>query len=170
MENWLLLHRPQATNSQPDWERTEKKHGRWEVRKVWLVSCDEEMQAYLQSKFGWPGVQACGWIVRYRKNLSSGKEEKTCSLWVAGAAFRWNLTAEQAAGLLRGHWGIENRIFYVRDVSMDEDRLSGRKIGYGLSNIRNIALNLLRTLAAPYVPDARRRLAARPDLGLPLLC
>ncbi len=126
------------------------------------------MQAYLEREFGWLGVQACGWIVRYRENLSSGKEEETCSLWVAGAAFRWNLTAKRAAALLRGHWGLENRIFYVRDVSMDEDRLSGRTIGYGLSNIRNIALNLLRTLDAPHVPDARHRLAARHDLGLPL--
>ncbi|MFN3742907.1 MAG: DUF4277 domain-containing protein, partial [Anaerolineales bacterium] len=25
------------------------------------------------------------------------------------------------AALLREHWGIENRVFYVRDVSMDED-------------------------------------------------
>ncbi|MFN3741974.1 MAG: hypothetical protein ACK4VW_04820, partial [Anaerolineales bacterium] len=121
MENWLLFQRPQATASRPDWEKTEKKHGRLEVRKLWLVPCDEDMQAYLQSEFGWPGVQACGWIMRYRKNLASGEEEETCSLWVAGAAFSWDLTAERAAALLRGHWGIENRVFYVRDVSMDED-------------------------------------------------
>lgn len=52
---------------------------------------------------------------------------------------------------------------------MDEDRLHGRKIGYGLSSIRNAALNLLRTLGCPFIPDARRHLATRKNLGLPLL-
>jgi len=92
------------------------------------------------------------------------------SFWLAGAAFSWKLSVSQAARLLRGHWSIENGVFYVRDVTMDEDRWPGRKIGYPLSNIRNAALNLLRTLAAPHNPDARRHLAARPDLGLPLIC
>ena len=52
---------------------------------------------------------------------------------------------------------------------MDEDHLHGRKIGYGLSSIRNAALNLLRSLGFPYIPDARRHIAARSDLGPPLL-
>lgn len=170
LEHWLRFHHPQGPVGPPDWEKTEKKHGRLEVRKVWLVECDEEMQAYLHDQFGWSGVQACGWIVRYRRHLATGKETQTCSLWVAGAAFLWRLTAQQAAALLREHRSIENRIFYVRDVTMDEDRLHGRKIGYALSNLRNLALNLLRSLGAPYLPEARRRFAARPDLGLPFLC
>lgn len=101
--------------------------------------------------------------------LSSGQVEEKTHIWIAGAAFQLTLTAEQAAALLRQHWEIENGVFYVRDVSMDEDRLHGRKIGYGLSGIRNAALNFLRTLGAPYIPDARRLLSARSDLGLALL-
>ncbi|WP_376791103.1 hypothetical protein [Thermoflexus sp.] len=64
---------------------------------------------------------------------------------------------------LRHHWGIENGVFYGRDVPMAEGRLHGRKIGDGLSRVRNAALNLLRTLSFPFIPDARRLLAARPD-------
>ncbi|MCD6289023.1 MAG: hypothetical protein J7M34_00865, partial [Anaerolineae bacterium] len=59
---------------------------------------------------------------------------------------------------------------YVRDVTMDEDRLHGRRIAAGLSGVRNVALNLLRHLVqAPYIPDARRTVAAMPDYGLHLL-
>lgn len=170
LESYLLFHRPLTSASQPDWQKTEKGHGRLEMRKLWLVACDPEMQAYLRNEFAWPSVQYCGWIERQRKNLSSGKEERQVSTWIAGAAFSWELSASLAAALLRGHWSIENGVFYVRDVTMDEDRGTGRKIGYHLSSIRNAALNLLRRLAAPYIPDARRRLAARPDLGLPLIC
>jgi len=52
---------------------------------------------------------------------------------------------------------------------MDADRLTGRKMGEVLSDIRNVALNLLRRLGTAYIPDARRRVAALPDFGLYLL-
>jgi len=91
-------------------------------------------------------------------------------VWIAGGALEWPLSAPQAAALLRGQWGIENGVFYVRDVTMDEDRLPGRQIAAGLSGVRNVALNLLRRLvAAPSIPSARRRVAAMPDYGLGLL-
>jgi len=170
IEEWLLLRRPAGMQSPPDWEEVEKGHGRLEERRLWIEPCEADMQEYLEESFAWPGVQWCGWIARRREVLSSGKVEEKVHVWIGGAHFVWALTAEQAAVYLRQHWGIENSVFYVRDVSMDEDRLHGRKIGYGLSSIRNAALNLLRTLGAPYIPDARRRLAARPDMGLSLIC
>ena len=127
------------------------------------------METYLRDSFGWPGVQWCGWIARRREALSSGKAEEQRHVWIGGASFAWALTAEQAARYLRRHWSVENGVFYVRDVSLDEDRLHGRKIGDGLSSVRNAALNLLRTLECPYIPDARRRLAARADMDLSLI-
>lgn len=169
IEEWLLLRRPAGLQTPPDWEEIEKGHGRLEKRRLWLEPCDAEMQRYLLESFGWPGVQWCGWIARRRKVLASGEVAEKVHVWIGGAYFAWALTAEQAAGYLRQHWGIENGVFYVRDVSMDEDRLSGRKIGHSLSGIRNGALNLLRRLGASYIPDARRHLAARPDMGLALL-
>ncbi len=169
LEAWLLFQEPQGTQAPPHWERTEKGHGRIEHRRLWLYPCEQDMQAYLWERFRWPGAQWCGWLYRRRILLASQKEKITTHVWLAGAAFTWPLAPAQAAELLRGHWGIENRVFYVRDVTMDEDRLHGRKIGYGLSSIRNAALNLLRSLGFPYIPDARRHLAARTDLGLPLL-
>ena len=30
--------------------------------------------------------------------------------------------------LWRSHWGIENRVFWVRDVTMDEDRSQVRSV------------------------------------------
>ena len=129
------------------------------------------MQAYLAETFGWPGVQWCGWIASRRRSLwASAWKEETRHVWIAGGAFEWPLSAPQAAALLRGQWGIENGVFYVRDVTMDEDRLHGRQIAAGLSGVRNVALNLLRRLvAAPSIPSARRRVAAMPDYGLGLL-
>jgi hypothetical protein len=129
------------------------------------------MRSYLAEAFGWPGVQWCGWIACRRRPLwASDWKEEAMHVWIAGGAFARPLSAPQAAALLRGKWGIENGVFYVRDVTMGEDRLHGRKIGAGWSGIRNAALNLLRRLVvAPSIPSARRKVAAMPDYGLSLL-
>ncbi len=82
--------------------------------------------------------------------------------------FDCSLSAAQAATCLRRHWSIENRVFCVRDVTMQEDRLHGRLIAPNLSSIRNAALNLLRTLPAADIPDARRFMAALSDPGFHL--
>ncbi len=48
--------------------------------------------------------------------------------------------------LSRGHWGIENRLFHVKDDSFGEDRhvLQSHAAGAVLSLLRTTALNLLR--------------------------
>ena len=81
----------------------------------------------------------------------------------------WQLSPQQALEGLRGHWEIENRLYWVRDVSFSEDRLPGRSIGPGLSVIRNLALNLLRALGYRFVVDGFRALSGRADRGFSLL-
>lgn len=46
----------------------------------------------------------------------------------------------------RGHWGIENELFHVKDDSFGEDRavLASRRSGSVMSLLRAAALNLLR--------------------------
>jgi len=55
--------------------------------------------------------------------------------------------AEIFAKHIRNHWGIENRLHWVKDVSMKEDQSKTAK-GHAAENIsilRNIAINLFRT-------------------------
>jgi hypothetical protein len=79
------------------------------------------------------------------------------------------LTPDDALARLQAHWTIENRVFRVRDVTDDEDRVHGRMIGHGLSSIRNGAITLLRQLDYRYIPDAHRAIAAQPALAFALL-
>jgi predicted transposase YbfD/YdcC len=51
---------------------------------------------------------------------------------------------DRLLALVRAHWGIENRLHHVRDVSMDEDRCRVRAGGRVLASIRNLALSLIR--------------------------
>ena len=70
-----------------------------------------------------------------------------------------SLTAEEAGparllALNRAHWGIENRLHYVRDVSMDEDRCRVRVGAQALAALRNLVIFLIRRSGAS-IPAAR---------------
>ena len=54
------------------------------------------------------------------------------------------LTAAQAAEIIRGHWDVENRLHYVRDVTLGEDASRIRRNPGIFALLRSFALNLLR--------------------------
>ena len=87
-----------------------------------------------------------------------------------------SLTREEAdAGrllsLVRGHWGIENRLHYVRDETLGEDRCRVRagRSAEVLAVVRNVAVHLLAGVDQPSAAAATRRFAVHPDETLPLL-
>jgi predicted transposase YbfD/YdcC len=71
----------------------------------------------------------------------------------------------------REHWGIENRLHYVRDETLGEDRCRVRT-GNGaqvLAAIRNACVHLLEGVKAVSKAAATRRLAAHPEEAVSLL-
>ena len=54
------------------------------------------------------------------------------------------LSAAHAAHAVRAHWGIENRLHYVRDVTLGEDASRIRHNPGLFALLRSFALNLLR--------------------------
>ena len=77
----------------------------------------------------------------------------------------------QLLALNRGHWCIENRLHYVRDMAYDEDRCRARNgaTPQALACLRNFAIGLLRLHRYPNVTAALRALAAQPAKVLALL-
>ena len=68
-----------------------------------------------------------------------------------------------------GYWAVENGLFRVHDVSYNEDRLHGRKLGSCLSSLRNIAISSIHRQGYSYIPDGWRDIASQRDHGLHLL-
>lgn len=91
------------------------------------------------------------------------------------------LTAKQLAMDARSHWGIENQLHWVLDVTFNEDASTVRtdNAPENISLLRKIALNLLRihredSTAKTSLKLLRKRIAWNPDLcakifGLKLL-
>lgn len=77
----------------------------------------------------------------------------------------------QLLQLVRGHWSIENRSHWVRDVTFDEDR-SQIRTQQGprmMAILRNLVIAILRLLGFASVPEGLRHFAQRPRLALNLL-
>ena len=73
--------------------------------------------------------------------------------------------------LVRGHWGIENRVHYVRDVTYDEDRHQAYT-GNGprtLATCRNLAISALRLHGHTNIAKATRHIARNTTRALTIL-
>lgn len=79
--------------------------------------------------------------------------------------------AGRLAELIRAHWKIENRLHYVRDVSLGEDacRVRTGSSPQVLAALRNTALHLFEGVDAPSKASAMRRFAAHPGEAIRLL-
>ena len=103
---------------------------------------------------------ASGLLRCARKDGVVSKQVRANGLWyyISSAP----LTAKAAAGAVRGHWGIENRLHRVLDVTFKED-LSRRRKGHGAKNIaviRRFSINLVRAAKDKHSIKLRRKLAA----------
>jgi len=74
----------------------------------------------------------------------------------------------QLAAIIRGHWGIEDRLHWVRDLDFDEDRsqirtAAGPRI---MASLRNLVITILRITGAASIAAALRYHARRPSMPL----
>ena len=92
-------------------------------------------------KNAWPGAKAIGTAVRLTENqdgtLSGDTRYFISSRYLSGQRF---------AQAVRGHWGIENSLHWVLDVTFDEDqsRTRNRHMADNLSWLRRFAISLLK--------------------------
>jgi hypothetical protein len=106
----------------------------------------------------------------FRPHKKSGKEHRQVVLGMTSLP-RSVCSAAELLPLLRGHWCIENRSHFVRDVTFGED---GSQVRVGnlpqvLAALRNAAIGLIRIAGWPNVAAARRYFAARPAEALQLM-
>ncbi len=111
-------------------------HGRIETRNV-MVSSDI---AWLQEHHDWPGLAAVGKVTRSRESKAKTTTETAYYL------LSTPLSAKRFGAVVRHHWGIENTLHWVLDVTMNEDQTRNRKDNgpENLALLRRLALNLAR--------------------------
>jgi predicted transposase YbfD/YdcC len=141
----------------------EKGHGRIETRTL-------EASTTLVGYLDWPG---CAQVLRrhcQRLERKTGKLNQKTTYAITSLSPH-QADAATLAALWRAHWSIENRVHYVRDVTMGEDasHLRTGNAPHALAAFRNAILSLLRYHGWSSIPDAFQFYAASLDRTLQLL-
>jgi predicted transposase YbfD/YdcC len=135
--------------------RTLDQHGgRIESRR--LIATD-----LLNDYLDWPGVAQVCQIERIVKRRD-GKSSREVAYAITSVPEE-QADAATLMGWWRGHWGIENRSHYVRDVTMGEDasRVRTGSAPQILAAFRNAAIGWLRLQGVGNIAEALRRNAAQ---------
>ncbi len=141
----------------------DKGHGRIEVRRIWTST---ELNDYLD----FPRLKQVFRIERVTTDLQGEPLRHEVTYGVSSLA-QQKASAADLLQYVRGHWEIENRLHWVRDVTFDEDRSQVRR-GSGpqmMASLRNLAISLLRMAGATNIASASRHLGRRSDKALRLL-
>lgn len=138
-----------------------KAHGRLERRT--LVATTQLDAEYLD----FPGVKQCFQITRIRTSVDRATgQAKTTSEVVYGitSLSRERADAAMLQSMIRSHWGIENKLHYVRDQTLGEDacRVRIKSAPIVLSTFRNTTLTLLRRAGFTNIAAALRTMVANP--------
>ena len=139
----------------------DKGHGRLETRQV--VS-SETLNDYLH----WPQVGQV--LQRTCTRIRPGREETQNTCWAITSLTHAQASVEELGQLWQGHWTIENRVHYVRDETLGEDRgqIAKGNAPHALASLRNAILSALRARGWASIAQALRYFAANPDASLQL--
>ena len=136
-------------------EETDAGHGRREVRRHWLV----EDLSTLPEPDEWSGLRSIGMVQSERHDGDKVTRERRYYITTLAG------DAKAFAHAARAHWGIENPLHWVLDVTFREDDSRIRR-GHAPANfntLRQFALNLLKRYRTDMSVKKKRYVAALND-------
>lgn len=116
-----------------------KGHGRIEVRECWSTSNPEYLNL-IRGLQNWTDLQSIIMIICTR--IIGDQETKYVRYYISSLPSN----AERILHAVRSHWSIENKLHWVLDVALNEDRSRIRKdqAPENFAVLRHMALNLLK--------------------------
>jgi predicted transposase YbfD/YdcC len=153
-----LLHQLKAVpwkDVPPAHTSTVRAHGRMEQRSVKVVT--------VATGIVFPHAHQAIQIIRKTRRLDGAKWTTEVVYAITSLAAE-QATAAELAAWVRGHWAIENRLRWVRDVTYDEDRSqirtsNGPRI---MATLRNLAISIMRLAGTTNIAQALRHHAWDP--------
>lgn len=116
----------------------------------------------------WPGLQQVCRIVHQTRR--HGRWEVEVHYKVTSLPFE-QADAEDLLQFSRGHWAIENRLHYVRDVTLGEDasRIRSGSAPQAMAALRNTVLSVLRLTGAKNCAAGLRAFGWQPERAAEVL-
>ncbi len=161
----LLFKRPPGPHQDlRSVQQTSKAHGRLETRTLWASA---EAKGYLD----WPALEQGLCLERRAVRLATGEisSERVYGLTSLAAN---QLDLAQILQRWRGHWGIENRLHWVKDVVLKEDdsRVRTGQAPMILATLRNALVSCLRAFGFDSITQGRRHFALNFDEAVAFIC
>jgi predicted transposase YbfD/YdcC len=144
-------------------ETVDYGHGRIEHRRL-------HTSDVLVGYSDWPGLAQVFQLQRQVIHKKTGAVRDEVVMGVTSLTVE-RADAARVLALVRGHWHIENKAHWVRDVTFDEDRSQVRcgNIPQVMAALRNTVLGLMRKAGETNIAAACRRFAAQPVFALELI-
>jgi predicted transposase YbfD/YdcC len=142
---------------------TTRGHGRREIRTLKILS--------VSTGIDFPHAAQAIQIRRRRRRLDQPRRFTTETVYAITDLQAHQADPWQLADWIRGHWSIENKVHWVRDVTYDEDRCQIRT-GTGpqvMATLRNTAIAALRLTGVTNIAAATRYHARNANRPLTLL-
>lgn len=139
---------------------TSKGHGRRVTRTIKVVTAPT-----------WVDFRGAVQVAQVRRTVTRKGKKTVEVVYLITSADARAASPTTLAAWVQGHWGIENRLHWVRDVTFDEDR-SQIRTGAGphvMATLRNLAISLLRLNGWTNIAHALRHHGADNERALALL-
>ena len=160
IEDTAKLEKPDSIYTE-----TSGEHGRVETRTYELY---HEL-SHISGAWNWEGLAAVVRVSKESWEKKSGKRTREQRFYIVSNR---HASAQQIAGSIRSHWGIENSLHWVLDVVFNEDQGRKRKgnSAENFSRVLRFALVLIKQYKARHeglkVPLQRLRLRATWDTDI----
>ena len=131
-------------------ESVRHRRGRKESRRVWVYEKPRDIDT------DWAGLNRIIKVERIR--LNHGHTHQVTAFYISSLE---ESTAERFHNYIQLHWSIENRLHWVKDVTMKEDKskTAGGMAAENISLMRNISINLFITNGMDSIKYATQRWA-----------
>jgi predicted transposase YbfD/YdcC len=139
---------------------TSKGHGRRATRTIKVVTAP-----------AWVEFAGAVQVAQVRRTVTRKGKKTVEVVYLITSADTREASPTTLAAWVQGHWGIENKLHWVRDVTFDEDRSRVRtgSAPHVMATLRNLAISLLRLAGWTNIAHALRHHAADNRRPLALL-
>jgi predicted transposase YbfD/YdcC len=137
-----------------------RKHGRTATRTIKVVTAP-----------AWVEFAGATQIAQLRRTVTKDGKRTVEVVYLITSADHRAAPPATLAAWVRAHWGIENRLHWVRDVTYDEDRSQVRtgNAPQVMATLRSTAISLLRLTGVENIAQGLRHHARDPEPVLKLL-
>jgi len=138
-------------------QSTERGHGRRTTRTIKIVEAP-----------AWIDFAGAAQVAQLRRTVTTKGKKSLEVIYLITTATHQDAPPAVLASCVQCHWGVENRLHWIRDVTYDEDRSHVRTgtTPQVMASLRNTAITILRLSGWDNLAAALRHHARQPDQAI----